>query len=105
MRCHAPDRARGRSCSEPVSCADRCGNRIAICFAIEGDSVIMERRRFIAKASGAITAVAAAAVVDAPNVIAQPKFKWRMPTTWPPTLDVLLGSAQRLATLVEEMSA
>jgi TRAP-type mannitol/chloroaromatic compound transport system substrate-binding protein len=43
-------------------------------------------------------------MVDAPNVMAQPKVKWRMPTTWPPALDVLQGSAQRLAQVVEEMS-
>jgi TRAP-type mannitol/chloroaromatic compound transport system substrate-binding protein len=49
------------------------------------------RRRFLAKAGGAVV-VAAAAVADVPNVIAQPKFRWRMPTTWPPALDVLQGS-------------
>ena len=63
-----------------------------------------ERRRFLVKAGGALAAVAAAAIVDAPNVIAQPKFKWRMPTTWTPALDVLQGSALRLSQLVEEMS-
>ena len=47
-----------------------------------------ERRRFIAKASGAMAAVAAAAIVDAPNVIAQPKVQWRMSTAWPPALDI-----------------
>jgi TRAP-type mannitol/chloroaromatic compound transport system substrate-binding protein len=41
-----------------------------------------ERRRFIVKAGGAMAAVAAAAIVDAPNVIAQPKVQWRMSTTW-----------------------
>ena len=49
----------------------------------------MERRRFIVKAGGMLTAAAAAAAVDAPNVIAQPKVQWRMPTTWPPVLDTL----------------
>src|SRR5262249_42608250 len=44
----------------------------------------------------------AAAVVDAPHVIAQPKFQWRMSTTWPTSLDVMQGSAQRLAKLVED---
>ena len=63
-----------------------------------------ERRRFIAKAGGAVVAVAAAAIVDAPNVIAQPKVQWRMSTTWTPTLDVLQGAAQRLAKVVEETS-
>ena len=63
-----------------------------------------ERRRFIVKAGGAMAAVAAAAIVDAPNVIAQPKVQWRMSTTWTAALDRLQGLAQRLAKVVEEMS-
>jgi len=47
----------------------------------EEGSVMAERRRFIATASGVMVAAAAATVVDAPNAIAQPKYKWRMPTT------------------------
>ncbi len=65
---------------------------------------MIERRRFLAKASGAMAAVVAAAVADAPNVIAQPKVQWRMSTTWTAALDVLQGAAQRLAKVVEEMS-
>src|SRR5215470_14576241 len=64
----------------------------------------MERRRFIVKAGGALAAAGAAVVVDAPHVIAQPKIQWRMSTAYPASLDVLHGSAQRLATVVEEMS-
>jgi TRAP-type mannitol/chloroaromatic compound transport system substrate-binding protein len=64
----------------------------------------MERRRFIVKAGGTLAAVGAAAVVDAPNVIAQPKIQWRLSTAYPATLDVLHGSAQALARIVEEMS-
>jgi TRAP-type mannitol/chloroaromatic compound transport system substrate-binding protein len=66
--------------------------------------VTIERRRFFATASGAVAAVAAATIVDAPNVIAQPKVQWRMSTAWPPALDVPQGAAQRLAKVVEEMS-
>jgi len=66
--------------------------------------VTTERRRFIVKAGGAMAAVAAAAIVDAPNVIAQPKVQWRMSTAWTPALDVLQGAAQRLAMVVEETS-
>jgi TRAP-type mannitol/chloroaromatic compound transport system substrate-binding protein len=63
------------------------------------------RRRFIATAGGMVAAAAGvAAIVDAPHVIAQPKIQWRMSTAWPPTLDVLQGSAERLAKVVEEMS-
>ena len=51
-----------------------------------------------------MAAVAAATLVDAPNVIAQPKVQWRMSTTWVPALDQLNGAARRLATIVEEMS-
>jgi TRAP-type mannitol/chloroaromatic compound transport system substrate-binding protein len=61
------------------------------------------RRRFLTKASGAVTA-AAGAILNAPNVIAQPKVQWRMPTTVPTALDIQFGAAQRLAQAVEEMS-
>ena len=63
-----------------------------------------ERRRFIATAGGVVAAAAAASIIDAPNVIAQPKVQWRMSTTSPPALDVQLGAAQRLAKIVEETS-
>ena len=63
-----------------------------------------ERRRFIATASGAIAAVAAAAIVDAPNVIAQPKVQWRMSTAWTAAFDIHQGAALQLAKVVEEMS-
>jgi TRAP-type mannitol/chloroaromatic compound transport system substrate-binding protein len=67
-------------------------------------NVRADRRSFLAKASGAMAAAACAAIVDAPNVIAQPKVQWRMSTTWTPALDVLQGAAQRLAKVVGEMS-
>ena len=60
-----------------------------------------QRRRFLATATAA---VAAATLVDAPNVIAQPKVQWRMSTAWTPALDHLQGVAQRLAKIVEETS-
>ena len=65
--------------------------------------MITNRRRFLVKAGGAIAGVGLA-VVDAPHVVAQPKVQWRMPTTWPPALDILQGAAQRLAKVVDEMS-
>jgi hypothetical protein len=37
--------------------------------------VITERRRFLATVSGVVAAAAAAAVTDAPNVIAHPKVQ------------------------------
>jgi TRAP-type mannitol/chloroaromatic compound transport system substrate-binding protein len=55
------------------------------------------RRRFLATA-GAL----AAAIADAPHVIAQPKIQWRMSTGWTPATDILQGGAQRLARLVDE---
>ncbi|MBI1964091.1 MAG: ABC transporter substrate-binding protein [Candidatus Rokubacteria bacterium] len=64
----------------------------------------MERRRFLVKAGGALVAAGAAVAIDAPNVIAQPKFQWRMATSWTPALDVLQGNAQRFAKMVDEMS-
>jgi TRAP-type mannitol/chloroaromatic compound transport system substrate-binding protein len=47
----------------------------------------MERRRFVLKAGGILAAAGAVTTVDAPNVIAQPKFQWRMSTTWSPALN------------------
>jgi TRAP-type mannitol/chloroaromatic compound transport system substrate-binding protein len=64
----------------------------------------MERRRFLMKAGGVLAAAGATAVVDAPNVIAQPKYQWRMPTSWTPALDILQGGAQRFAKMVDDMS-
>src|SRR5262245_15071825 len=63
-----------------------------------------DRRRFLAKASGAMAAAATAAIVEAPHVVAQPKIQWRMSTAWRPALDVNQGAAQRLAKVVDEMS-
>ena len=66
----------------------------------------MTRRRFIAKAGAVVAAAAgAAATVHAPAVIAQQRYRWRMPTTWTPALDIMQGSAQRLARIVGELSA
>jgi TRAP-type mannitol/chloroaromatic compound transport system substrate-binding protein len=62
------------------------------------------RRRFLVTASGTLAAAAAAAIVEAPSVIAQPKVQWRLSTAWPPQLDSLQGSAEQLGRLVNEMS-
>jgi TRAP-type mannitol/chloroaromatic compound transport system substrate-binding protein len=43
-----------------------------------------ERRRFMATAGRAVAAVTAAAIVDAPNVIAQPEGPVADVTAWPP---------------------
>ena len=63
-----------------------------------------ERRRFIARAGGLVAAAAASAIVDAPNVIAQPKVQWRLSTAYPPVLDQLQGAAKLFAKIVEETS-
>ena len=63
-----------------------------------------ERRRFIVKAGGAMAAVAAAAIVDAPSIIAQPKVQWRMSTAFTAVFDIHQGAAHRLAKIVEETS-
>jgi len=65
---------------------------------------MIERRRFLMKATPAVAAAATVALVDAPQVIAQPKVQWRMSTAWPPALKVMHGSAVRLGKFVEEMS-
>jgi TRAP-type mannitol/chloroaromatic compound transport system substrate-binding protein len=66
--------------------------------------MINDRRRFIAKAGVVMAAAAAGAIVDAPNVISQPKVQWRMSTAWTPALDVNQGAAQQLANVVDKMS-
>jgi TRAP-type mannitol/chloroaromatic compound transport system substrate-binding protein len=43
-------------------------------------------------------------VVDAPNVIAQPKIQWRMSTAFAPSLDMHNGAAQLLGQMVDQMS-
>lgn len=63
----------------------------------------MERRTFLRTAGGALAATGIAAI-DAPHVIARPKYQWRMVTTWSHTLDVLQGNAKRFAKIVHEMS-
>jgi TRAP-type mannitol/chloroaromatic compound transport system substrate-binding protein len=70
----------------------------------EEGRLVTERRRFLATASSTLTAVAAAAIVDAPNVMAQPKVQWRMSTAFTAALDVVQGAAERLAKVVEETS-
>src|SRR5262249_46851540 len=67
-------------------------------------SFMIERRRFLATATGALTAATAATLAHGPHVIAQPKVKWRMSTTWSKALDVHQGAAERLAKVVEELS-
>jgi TRAP-type mannitol/chloroaromatic compound transport system substrate-binding protein len=56
------------------------------------------------KGATVVAAGAAAAAVDAPSVIAQPKFQWRMSTSWTPALDILQGAAQRVGKIIDDMS-
>ena len=61
------------------------------------------RRRFLAKASGAMATVVAATSIDAPSVIAQPKVQWRMSTAWTAAI-LYQRAAEQLAKVVEEVS-
>jgi TRAP-type mannitol/chloroaromatic compound transport system substrate-binding protein len=63
----------------------------------------MKRRDFLKKA-GLGAAAVAATTVNAPAVLAQTKYKWKMVTTWPPGLPVLQTGCERLAKRVGEMS-
>src|SRR5262245_487024 len=70
-----------------------------------------ERRRFLARASGWMSAVATAAIVDAPNVIALPTVQWRMSTAWThrstcsrPHDDMILGAYEALPSICEGRS-
>ncbi|MBI1725935.1 MAG: ABC transporter substrate-binding protein, partial [Candidatus Rokubacteria bacterium] len=64
----------------------------------------MDRRKFLGKAGATLAASAAVTLTKAPNVIAQPKFQWRLVTSWPPSFEILNGTAQRFARQVDEMS-
>ena len=64
----------------------------------------MDRRKFIVRAGQALVGSAAATALDFPNVIAQPKYRWRMVTSWPPAADILQGNAERFAHIVGQMS-
>jgi TRAP-type mannitol/chloroaromatic compound transport system substrate-binding protein len=63
----------------------------------------MKRRDFLKKAGLGAAAVAATAV-NAPAVLAQKTYKWKMVTTWPPKLPVLQEGADRIAKRIKEMS-
>lgn len=61
----------------------------------------MQRRRFLVKAGGVLVAAGAATALDAPNVIAQPSFRWRLATSWPPKFPPLHDGAELFAKTVE----
>lgn len=48
--------------------------------------------------------LAAAAITDSPNVVAQPEAQWGTSTAWPPRLDVVLRGAERWPKGIEETS-
>ena len=64
----------------------------------------MKRRDFLKKAGVGTAAAVAATTLNAPAVIAQKKYRWKMVTTWTPGLPVLLEGCKRLANKVKEMS-
>ena len=63
----------------------------------------MKRREFLKKV-GLGAAAVAATTVNAPAVLAQKKYKWKMVTTWTPGLPVPLEGCKRLANRSNEMS-
>jgi TRAP-type mannitol/chloroaromatic compound transport system substrate-binding protein len=66
----------------------------------QGRKDFMKRRDFI-KVAGA--GVAGSAVIAAPAIAqSMPEIKWRMPTSWPKSLDTLYGGAEMMAKVVAE---
>jgi len=60
---------------------------------------MMKRRQFLTTAAAgvAVTAVAAPAIAQS-----MPEIKWRMPTSWPKSLDTIFGAAETMAKAVSE---
>ena len=63
----------------------------------------MKRRDFLKKA-GLGAAAVAATTINAPAVLAQKSYRWKMVTTWPPKLPVLQEGCERLAKRLDEMT-
>ena len=63
----------------------------------------MKRREFLKKA-GLGAAAVAATTVNAPAVLAQKSYRWKMVTTWPPKLPILQTGCERLAQRIAEVS-
>jgi TRAP-type mannitol/chloroaromatic compound transport system substrate-binding protein len=76
---------------------------VNIITTIQKGGSFMKRRDFLKKAGLGAAAVAATAV-NAPAVLAQKNYRWKMTTTWPPKLPVLQEGCERLAKRVDEMS-
>src|SRR5664280_2653506 len=69
-------------------------------IASPGGGNFMKRRDFI-KATG--VGVVGAATIAAPAIAqSMPEMKWRMPTSWPKSLDTLYGGAEMFAKAVAE---
>ena len=64
----------------------------------------MKRRDFLKKA-GLGAAAVAATTVNAPAVLAQKKYRWKMVTTWPKNFPVLGTSANKLGELIGQTDA
>src|SRR5262245_58940417 len=73
--------------------------------SVRSRNAVTGRRGFLAKAAGAAAVVGSTTIIDAPNVIAQPKIQWRMSTAWNNRALDVHKHAEQLAKIVEEMSA
>lgn len=65
---------------------------------------IMKRREFISKTAVGTSVAAATTAFTAPNVIAAPKVRWKMVSTWPPQFPLFQTGLDRFAKRVEELS-
>ena len=60
---------------------------------------MMKRRQFLTTAAAGVAATAVAAPAIAQSM---PEIKWRMPTSWPKSLDTIFGAAETMAKAVSE---
>lgn len=65
----------------------------------------MKRREFLKKAGIGAAAAVSTGVINAPAVIAQRHYRWRMVTSWPPQMPVLQTGAERISRRIDTLSS
>ena len=72
----------------------------------------MQRRKLLGSGATAVSAAVGAGILSACTIrreeesgsSIQPKIRWRMATSWPPSLDTIYGGAETISRRVNELS-